>query len=102
MGYDEQAAIDHIRARLSAESSQAYSDGEILNVIDMIWDFYEDSGLLEVNADANDDTELDIDALTAYVTKTVAKDRRSPIKPEDIPVIIAAEIDFEAAISDDF
>ena len=102
MEYDETAAIAHIRSSLSTESSQAYSDGEILNVIDMIWDFYEDSGLLEVNIDVNDDTDLDMDALTAYVKKAVAKDRRSPIKPEDIPVIIAAEIEFESAMSDDF
>ena len=48
MEYDENIAIKQIRKVLSAESNALYNEDEILNVIDMIWDFYEENGMLEI------------------------------------------------------
>ena len=49
MEYDENIAIKKIREFLNDTSNSLYDDDEILNVIDMIWDFYEENGMLELD-----------------------------------------------------
>lgn len=52
--FDEDEAIKFIRNYMPADKRDLYSDDEILNIIDMIWDYYEDHGLLELPADEDD------------------------------------------------
>lgn len=47
--FDEDNAIAFIRAQIGNEISSLYDDDEILNVIDIIWDFYESNGMLEID-----------------------------------------------------
>ncbi len=101
MEYNEKKAIEFILSRLSEEHRQAYSDDEILNVIDIIWDYYEESGLLDpatALTDDDDAEEQELAQLTSHVRKMLAKDKGSTILAEDVDVIIAAEIEYENSI----
>ena len=42
--YDENEAIKFIRDYMPENIRDNYTDDEILNVLDMIWDYYEDNG----------------------------------------------------------
>lgn len=97
MDYDEKAAIDYIRTHLSKESNQEYDDDEILNVIDMIWDYYDDNGFCSMDFDDGPD-ELDVEDLLKYVKKMVAKDAESPLKFDDVETIVRAELEFEDSL----
>lgn len=97
MGYDEKDAIAFIRAKLPEESDRKYDDDEILNVIDIIWDYYEDNGMLDISFD-NDDEDPGTDDIIAHARKLIAKDRWSPISQEDVEIIVRAEIEYEQSI----
>lgn len=93
--FDEQKAIDFIAARLPQSASK---DGdEILNIIDIIFDYYDENGLCDIDVD-DDDAELDIDDLMAYVKKMAAKDRDCPFSVQEIEAIVNAELDFEDSL----
>lgn len=92
--YDETQAIKHINKALSDSFGVTYPSDELLNVIDIIWDYYDDNDLLDLDIDS--DTELDVCGLRAKVSAMLAKDRQSPIKPEHIDAIIDAELEYEA------
>lgn len=96
MEFDEQKAIEYINNRLQNEYSIKYDDDEILNVIDMIFDYYEDNGMLDINCD-DDDEDIDRQ-LIEYVAKMLKKDPYSQIKQEHIETIVGAELDYEASI----
>ena len=101
MEYNEKKAIEFILSRLPQERRQAYSDDEILNVIDIIWDYYEESGLLDpatAMTDDEDAEEQELAQLTSHVRKMLAKDKGTTILAEDVDVIIAAEIEYENSI----
>ena len=55
--------------------SNRYDDDEILNIIDMIWDYYEDNGLLEISTsnDSDNINGTEIQPLMDYVNKNVVK-----------------------------
>lgn len=96
MDFDEQKAIEFIRKRLPNSADPNIDDDEILNIIDMIFDYYEENGFC--NVDADDDLELDVDDLLAYVKKMVAHDQDSPFSVEEVEAIVSAELEFEDSL----
>lgn len=58
--YDENEALKYIRKNVELSISSAYDDDELLNVIDMIWDYYEANGMLDID---DDDDAPDTDEL---------------------------------------
>ena len=57
--FDENDAIEFIRKKLGDEISGMYSDDDILNIIDAIWDCYEENGLQPEHIDKIVNAELE-------------------------------------------
>ncbi|MCM1356496.1 MAG: hypothetical protein NC212_08850 [Staphylococcus sp.] len=95
--FEEKDAIKAMRAVLSPENSKLYDDDELLNVIDIIWDWYDDQGLLDIDTEA-DDEEINTEALIKHVGKMLAKDSDSPIKREDVEQLVMAELRYEQSL----
>lgn len=98
--FNETEAVAAMRAALNPESAARISDDELEGVIDIIWDWYDENGLLEIDAEADDD-DVNVEELVAYVRKVLAKDKECPITPADVEPIVAAELLYEQSLDDD-
>lgn len=98
--FDEEKAISFIRKEIPNSVSEKYSDDEILFVIDTIWDYYESNGLLDINSNVVEEEETDPEKLIQYVKKEVKKDKELMMDPEDIGLIVKAELDYEESLED--
>ena len=96
--YQEKEAIKAMRATLTAEASARIDDDELLNIIDIIWDWYEDNGLLDIDADADTEEDVNTQALVAHVRKMLAKDKLSPILPAEVEPLVAAQLAYEQSL----
>lgn len=96
--FDEDKALEFIRTSVGAKISEKYSDDEILFIIDTIWDYYEDKGLLSLDLDETEEEILDSDALIDYVKKEVANDEELMMDPSDISKIVKAELEYEESL----
>ncbi len=104
--YDENEAIDFIRKHIGEERSKRYTDDDILELIDLSFDFFE-----QFSEDDDLDIEITLDgermilegedaeALFDYVRHLTAKDKNSHIRQEDIPDILTGEILYEETLS---
>ena len=64
----------------------------------MIWDFYEENGLLDVDA-ADDDIDEDIEPdMIDYVTRMLRKDKSAVIDAADVPLMVRAEVEYEDSV----
>ncbi|MCM1450864.1 MAG: hypothetical protein NC102_01210 [Clostridium sp.] len=99
MEFDEKDAIAFIRGRLPHLSGDI-NDDEILNVIDIIWDYYDENGFLDLDLSDDGPDDLDTADLIAYAQRLNAKDRQSPMTTEDIEAIVKAELDYEDSLED--
>lgn len=97
MEFDENKAVQLINKALVDNGRKPYSEDEILNIIDMIWDFYEENGLLEID-DTDDDDTPTLDEILEYVTRMLRKDRLAKVDSQDLPIIINAELDYEESL----
>lgn len=96
MEFDEQDAIKFMRE--NASLSKNYTDDQILNIIDIIWDYYEDNGQLDITLDDDADMDVDPEVLIKHVAKMLRKDRAAGIEPQDIEPLVMAELDYEASL----
>lgn len=99
MEFDEKQVIKEMRKSISAESSGLYDDDELLNVVDIIWDWYDDQGLLEIDSEA-DDEEINVDSLIKHVCKMLLKDKASPIRQSDVESLVMAELRYEQSLEE--
>lgn len=90
--YDELKAIEYIKGKLSQEKQNAYSDDDILLIIDAMFDFYDE------NDDFFNDEQLEVDELIKYVKKAVKKDADNVVSLDDIETIIKAELEYEDSL----
>ena len=99
MDFDENKAVDAINNALTAVGRAPYPDDELLNIVDMIWDYYEENGLLELDWD-DDDEEVTADEIIGYVTRMLKKDKGANVSIDDLPIIIKAELEYEESLED--
>lgn len=101
MEFDENRVVEYINGSLVAAGRSAYDSDEILNVVDMIWDFYEENGMLDVDLEEDDDPEDDVEQdLVDYVCRMLRKDKTACVLAEDVPLIVKAEIEYEDSLLD--
>lgn len=99
--FNENDAIRAMRVAIP-EGSPRYDDDELLNIIDMIWDYYEENGMLDI--DLEEDLSLEEDLmgdLVEYVTRMLKKDKGARIIVADVPALVAAELAYEESLMDD-
>lgn len=99
MQYDESEAIKFIRDYMPEDVSGRYSDDEILNILDMIWDYYEDNGYLDISAvDDADNGTPDMAKIMAYIGKMLDKDKLAVVDKSDVHYIVEGEFAYEKSI----
>lgn len=93
--YDENEAIEAMAAVLAPERR---NEDAIFEILDLIYDFYEDNGDLEISID-DDDTAPDIDVMVAAIAKQL---RRHPaavdFNNEELKAMIEAETAYQEGL----
>ncbi len=92
--FDESEAIKFIQKRLT----KVIDDDDILNIIDIIWDYYEDNGLLDISFSDFDDDENVLPKLVLHAKKMLQKDKFSTLSLDDVESIVLAEIEYEKSL----
>ena len=98
MGYDEQSSIIYIR-HSPVVLLAAFDDDQILNLIDMVWDWQDANGILDIAAGA-DAPEINVADVVAYCRRMLGRDSGNRVAPEHIEPIVVAELEFEDSIDE--
>ena len=98
--FDEDKALQFIRNAVGPKISEKYSDDEILFIIDIIWDYYENNGFLSLDFNETEEEILDTDDLIRYVKKEISNEEELIMDPADIASIVKAELEYEESLED--
>lgn len=100
MEFDEDDAIKYIREHADKCITGLYDDDELLNLIDLVYDYYEANGLLDIDFDGDDDDEPDNDDLRDYIQRMLRKDKGAKLASEHVMPLLTAYLDYESSLSD--
>lgn len=103
MEFDEMSCINMMRQALQQAGrpgAAAYDDDELLNILDMIWDYYESRGMLDPDAYDDDEPEGEelVSELVQYTAKMLKRDREANVDPADIDLLVRAELAYEESL----
>lgn len=99
MEFDESEAIKYMRRYVGDNVSTKYDDDELLNLIDIVYDYYESNGLLELDL-SDDDDELDVEDLMEYIGRMLRKDKRAQLSVEDARPLLEAYLEYEESLDE--
>ena len=89
--FDEFEAISFIRNEIEDSLKDKYIDDDILLVIDVMMDFFE-------QFDENEDFDDSIENIVEYVIKQLKKDPENQIEFSDVPQLVEAELKYEETL----
>lgn len=98
--YEENDAVKYILSNLPSDVAEKYSDDDILLVIDIIFEFYENKGYFDLNDIDESDDEFDESELFEFVKKSLKKDKDNPVDLDDVENIVHLELEYEDSIDD--
>lgn len=98
MEYDELDAISYIKSTIGIN----IDNDVLLNIIDFIWDYYEENNMLDItfDDDTDSDEELLLKKLVEHTKNMIKKDNGINIDLEIIDKIILAELQYEKTLEE--
>lgn len=96
--YDDNKAVKLMCAAL--EPSRRNEDA-VFEVLDLIFDYYEDNGYLDLDFDEDDDSDdaTDLEGMVAFISKTLAKNPAAVrFSDDEIAAMVKAETAYEESL----
>lgn len=91
--YDEDEAIALMGKAIAPDT---VSDDEVYQVLDLIFDYYDENGELDIDAEADDDT--DIEEMVDFIAKYLKGKSKSALTKDQIKALVLAEIAYEDSL----
>ena len=95
--YDELDAVRYIKNQLPKDVLKNVSDENICDIIELMYDFYEEKGYLyevDEEIDENEEVEIDVSEMIAYIFERPESEAFRHLTPDDIELIMQGELDY--------
>lgn len=92
---EDAAAVEYIKTHLPQELQEKYSEDLLYYFLDVIIEYYSESGILDAQPDKDGFVEIDEEAIASYVAKKAQKEKMGNFDPEELLFVVQAQMDFE-------
>ena len=95
---DDEKTILFIKNYLPQELKEKFSDDELYYFLDLIDEYYTESGVLDAQPDADGCVEIDLDKVAEFIVKEARKDEMGDYNPEEIFFVVQGEIEYAESL----
>jgi len=92
---DDARAVAYIQSHLPQELQEKFTEDLLYYFLDVIVEYYAESGILEAEPDDDGFVDIDLEAMAAYMAKKAKKEGMGDFSEEELLFIAQAESDFE-------
>ncbi len=89
---DNLRELAFIREQIPFDAKKHYSDETILYMLDLIVDYYYESGILESN---EEEIDIDMEEVANYVCRKAKEDGVTNFLPEYVLFVVQADLDYQ-------
>ena len=93
--------IEFIKNYLPQELKEKFSEDELYYFLDVIMDYYIESGVLDAQPDKDGYVDVDLDKVVDYVVKKAKKEKLGEFDPEDVLFVVQAEWEYSEQLEDE-
>ncbi|MDO4162760.1 MAG: hypothetical protein Q4D56_00025 [Bacteroides sp.] len=97
---DDEKTIEFIKNYVPQELKEKFSDDEYYYFLDLIDEYYSESGILDAVPDADGYVDIDLDKIVDYIVKEARKDEMGEYDPEDILFIVQGEMEYADSLDE--
>ncbi len=91
---DDLRTVEFIRAYLPQELKGKFTDDDLFYFIDLLADYYVESGLLEAEPDADGFVDIDTEAVAKAIAERAKKEKYGDFSAEDLLWVVQGELEF--------
>ena len=91
---DDEKTIEFIKGYLPQDLKEKFSDDELYYFLDVIDDYYGNSGILDAKPDDEGFIDIDLDKVVDYVIKEAKKDEIGEFEHDDIFFVVQGEMEY--------
>ena len=95
---DDAKTILFIKNYLPQELKEKFSDDELYYFLDLIDEYYTESGVLDAQPDADGCVEIDLDKVAEFIVKEARKDEMGDYNPEEIFFVVQGEMEYAESL----
>jgi len=86
--------IEFIRNYLPQDLKDKFSDDELYYFLDVIFEYYAESGVLDAQPDKEGYVDIDLDKVVDYVLKKAKKEKMGEYDRDDILFVVQGELEY--------
>ena len=95
---DDEKTILFIKNYLPQELKEKFSDDALYYFLDLIDEYYTESGVLDAQPDADGCVEIDLDKVAEFIVKEARKDEMGDYNPEEIFFVVQGEMEYAESL----
>ena len=95
---DDEKTIEFIKNYLPQELKEKFSDDELYYFLDLIDEYYTESGVLDAQPDADGCVEIDLEKVADFIVKEARKDEMGDYNAEEIFFVVQGEREYAESL----
>ena len=98
---DDDKTVEFIKNYLPQELKERFKVDELYYFLDLIDEYYEESGILDAQPDEDGCVEIDLDQVVDYIIKEAKKDKIGEYAPEEILFVVQGEMEYADSLENE-
>ena len=98
---DDVRTVEFIKNYLPQELKETFSDEQLYYFLDVIIEYYTESGILETKPDEDGYIDIDIEAIANHLAKQASKDKMGDFSPEDLRWVVEGEMEYAESLDEE-
>lgn len=91
---DDEKTIEFIKNYLPQDLKEKFSDDELHYFLDVIDEYYVESGILDAQPDKDGYIDIDLEKIVDYIIKEARKDEMGEYDPEELLFVVQGEMEY--------
>ncbi|NDV58905.1 hypothetical protein [Bacteroides sp. 519] len=95
---DDEQTIEFIKNYLPQELKEKFTDDELYYFMDVMDEFYAESGILDAEPDEEGYVNIDLEEVAKFIAAEAKKDKIGEYDPEEILFVVQGEMEYGNSI----
>lgn len=98
---DDRKTVEYIQNYLPQELKERFSEEELYYFLDVLVDYYTNSGVLDAKPDSEGFIDIDIEAVSEHLAAQAKKDKMGTFEPDELRWIVEGEMEYAERLEDE-